>query len=221
MDLYIRHLGRQDYPKTLAAMHALTQARTPETPDEIWCLEHPPVFTQGQAGKPEHILHAGTIPIVQSDRGGQVTYHGPGQLIVYLLLDIKRLHYGVRDLVNLIEHALIDTLAQLGVHAYAQAQAPGVYVDTPQVQGAKIAALGLRIRKGCSLHGLSFNLDMDLSPFQQINPCGYAGMPVTQVKALCPGADMDWVRLQVITQLVNRLGHTQYEHTCDLPSTLN
>lgn len=165
------------------AMRAFTAARTDDTVDELWLLCHQPVFTQGQAGKPEHVLAPGEIPVVQIDRGGQVTYHGPGQLVVYLLLDVRRSGVGVRDLVERIEQSIIDVLAQAGVEAQNQRKAPGVYV-----KGAKIAALGLRIRQGRSYHGLSFNVDMDLSPFSRINPCGYEGMQVTQMRDLPYGS---------------------------------
>ena len=160
-------------------MRDFTLNRQEDTPDEVWLLEHEAVFTQGQAGKAEHILAAGEIPVVNVDRGGQVTYHGPGQLVAYTLLDIKRLEMGVRDLVSHLEHSVVDVLAQWGVLAYAKPDAPGVYVN-----GAKIASLGLRIKKGRAYHGLALNVDMDLSPFQRINPCGYAGMAMTQLKDL-------------------------------------
>ncbi len=160
-------------------MQAFTAARGPDTPDELWLLQHPPVFTLGQAGRREHILADIGVPIVAIDRGGQVTYHGPGQVIVYVLLDLKRRGYGVKALVTRLEQAVIDVLAGFGVAAARRAGAPGVYVN-----GAKIAALGLRIRNGCSYHGLSLNVDMDLAPFAAINPCGYAGLAVTQTRDL-------------------------------------
>jgi lipoyl(octanoyl) transferase len=160
-------------------MRDFTSARTHETPDEIWLVEHPPVFTLGQAGRQEHVLTDLGIPIIPIDRGGQVTYHGPGQVVVYLLLDLRRRGYGVKELVNRLEQAVIDLLADYGVTAARLDGAPGVYVD-----GAKIAALGLRIRNGCSYHGLALNVDMDLSPYAAINPCGYAGMAVTQTRDL-------------------------------------
>ena len=167
------------YEPVWAAMRAFTAARGPDTPDELWVLCHQPVFTQGQAGKPEHVLAPGDIPVVQIDRGGQVTYHGPGQVVIYLLLDVRRSGIGVRDLVDRIEQSVIDLLAEVGIEARNQRKAPGVYV-----KDAKIAALGLRIRQGRSYHGLSFNVDMDLSPFSRINPCGYEGMPVAQLRDL-------------------------------------
>ena len=175
----VRRLGRVEYEPTWRAMQEFTASRTPETPDELWIVEHPPVFTLGQAGKPEHILEDVGIPIVKIDRGGQVTYHGPGQVVIYLLLDLARLKIKVRELVTAIEQGVIDFLAAHGVQAERRAGAPGVYVGE-----AKIAALGLKIRNGCSYHGLSLNVDMDLSPFAAINPCGYAGLKVTQTKNL-------------------------------------
>jgi len=176
VSLIIRRLGQAEYTPTWQRMKSLTDTRTAESPDEIWLLEHPPVFTQGQAGKAEHVLAPGTIPIVQIDRGGQVTYHGPGQLVAYLMLDLRRLNIGARQLVTHIENALIALLQRFQVHAHARPDAPGVYVAEK-----KIASLGLRIRKGCSYHGLALNTCMDLEPFQRINPCGYAGMQVTQL----------------------------------------
>tara|TARA_R110000850_G_scaffold81506_10_gene175099 strand:+ start:2081 stop:2722 length:642 start_codon:yes stop_codon:yes gene_type:complete len=175
----VRRLGLVDYLPTLEAMRALTAERGPDTPDEIWLLEHPPVFTQGQAGKPEHVLAAGDIPVVQVERGGQVTYHGPGQLVAYLMLDIRRMELGVRDLVTAMERSLVRLLASYGVEAAPRSDAPGVYVGS-----AKIASLGLRIRRGCSFHGLALNVDMDMQPFQRINPCGYAGLAMTQLSDL-------------------------------------
>lgn len=175
----VRHLGLQLYQQMLDAMHAFTATRTADTLDELWVLQHQPVFTQGQTGRPEHLLHPGDIPVVQSDRGGQVTYHGPGQLVVYFLLDVKRRETGPRELVTLIETSIIKVLETYGLQAGLRKGAPGVYVE-----GRKIAALGLRIRRGCSLHGLSFNIDMDLEPFSRINPCGYAGLQCTQLRDL-------------------------------------
>lgn len=175
--LIIRHIeGLQDYQTTWQAMQDFTRQRTAETPDELWLLEHHPVFTQGRAGKSEHLLNPGNIPVVHSDRGGQITYHGPGQLIGYCLLDLKRKELGVRDLVGGIEQTLIEYLASLGIQAEADPKAPGVYVE-----GKKIAALGLRIHKSRSYHGFSINVNMDLSPFMQINPCGYQGLTITQI----------------------------------------
>lgn len=175
----IRDLGLTDYTPVWQAMQTFTNTRDANTPDELWVLQHNPVFTQGQAGKPEHVLDAHGIPVIQSDRGGQVTYHGPGQLVIYFLLDVRRRGFGVRALVDLIENSVIDVLHSYGIEAELRKGAPGVYV-----KDRKIAALGLRVRKGGSLHGLSFNVDMDLAPFSYINPCGYAGMEVTQLRDL-------------------------------------
>lgn len=194
--LIVRQLGRVEYAPTFAAMQAFTAARTAETPDELWVVEHPPVFTQGLAGKAEHILRTTGIPVVQIDRGGQVTYHGPGQLVIYLLLDLRRREIKVRELVQRMEQALIDCLADYGVAAARLAGAPGVYVDG----NTKIAALGLRIKNGCSYHGLALNVDMDLTPFQAINPCGYAGMAVTHLAARLRMAEQrDEVPIEVPT----------------------
>lgn len=172
----VKRLGRVEYEPTWRAMQEFTAARTADTADEIWLLQHPPVFTLGMAGKTEHLLVDIGIPVVPIDRGGQITYHGPGQVVIYLMLDLKRLGYGIRELVRRMEQAVIDMLAELGIRAERLDGAPGVYVA-----GAKIAALGLRVKNGCTFHGLCLNVDMDLSPFQAINPCGYAGMAVTQV----------------------------------------
>ncbi len=175
----VRNLGRVDYEPTWQAMLDFTAARTDETPDELWICEHPPVYTLGQAGKPEHLLFDTGIPLIKIDRGGQITYHGPGQVVVYLLIDLSRRKLKVRELVSCIEQAVIDCLGEHGVTAERRDGAPGVYVGE-----AKVAALGLRVRNGCCYHGVSLNVDMDLSPFSAINPCGYAGMAVTQTKDL-------------------------------------
>ena len=177
--LIVRHLGLQDYSAIFEAMKAFNEQRDASTADEIWMLEHQPVFTQGQAGKEEYILLPGDIPVVKSDRGGHVTYHGPGQITAYILVDLKRLKIGVRDLVTLIEQSLVETLAYWNISAAPRKDAPGVYVDN----GEKIASLGLRIRKGCSYHGLNFNVSMDLSPWLRINPCGL-GVAMTQLADL-------------------------------------
>jgi lipoyl(octanoyl) transferase len=179
VNFVVKRLGRVDYAPTFRAMQDFTAVRTSETPDELWIVEHPPVYTLGQAGKPEHILNDVGIPVIKIDRGGQVTYHGPGQVVIYLLLDLQRLKLKVRELVTAIEQAIVDALADCGIAAVRRTGAPGVYVGD-----AKIAALGLRIRNGCSYHGLSLNVDMDLSPFAAINPCGYAGLRVTQTSEL-------------------------------------
>lgn len=178
-ELAVHQLGRVDYEPTWRAMQEFTATRTPETADELWVCEHPPVYTLGQAGKPEHLLTDIGIPLVKIDRGGQITYHGPGQVVIYLLIDLPRRKLKVREIVTAIEQAVIDLLAGYDVAAERHEKAPGVYVGP-----AKVAALGLRIRKGCSYHGVSLNVDMDLSPFAAINPCGYPGMPVTQTKDL-------------------------------------
>jgi lipoyl(octanoyl) transferase len=175
----VRHLGRVEYEPTWRAMQAFTAQRSPDTPDELWLLEHPPVYTQGQAGKPEHLIAATDIPVIPIDRGGQITYHGPGQVVAYVLVDLRRRGYGIRELVTRMEQAVIDLLAAHGIFASRMAGAPGVYVED-----AKIAALGLRVKHGCTYHGLALNVDMDLGPFAAINPCGYAGMRVTQCSDL-------------------------------------
>ena len=179
MDYRVKHLGCVAFEPVFDAMQAFTSARTPQTPDEIWFLEHEPVYTLGLAGKTEHVLRETDIPLVRTDRGGQVTYHGPGQLISYLLIDFKRMHIGVRELVRRIEQSVIDLMAEFDIVAHSDVDAPGVYVGS-----AKIASLGLRIRNGAVYHGLSLNVDMDLTPFDWINPCGYPNLKVTQIKDL-------------------------------------
>lgn len=212
--LIIRVLGEQPYEPIWQAMQTFTDQRNDQTIDEIWLLEHEPVFTLGRNGKYEHILNKSDIPIVPIDRGGQVTYHGPGQLIAYLLIDIKRRKLGVRQLVTHIEQSIIDTLAEFDLKAYAQKDAPGVYINK-----AKIAALGLRIRKGCSFHGLSFNVNMDLAPFKQINPCGYKNLEVTQLSDYIKDIDTSRVQQQLIKHLSTHLSfaHLQWEHHSELP----
>ncbi|HBP50488.1 lipoyl(octanoyl) transferase LipB [Pseudomonas sp. FSL R10-0056] len=204
--LGIRELGQLDYERTWLAMQRFTDERklVPDTQDEVWLVQHPPVFTQGQAGKAEHLLLPGDIPVVKSDRGGQVTYHGPGQLVAYLMLDVRRLGYGVRELVTRMEQCLIDLLASYGVSAAAKADAPGVYVD-----GAKIASLGLRIRNGCSFHGLALNVDMDLEPFRRINPCGYAGLAMTQLRDHAGPIEFAEVGARLRSQLVKHLDYAE------------
>ena len=204
--LGIRELGVLDYERTWLAMQRFTDERklVPDTQDEVWLVQHPPVFTQGQAGKAEHLLLPGDIPVVKSDRGGQVTYHGPGQLVAYLMLDVRRLGYGVRELVTRMEQCLIDLLASYGVSAAAKADAPGVYVD-----GAKIASLGLRIRNGCSFHGLALNVDMDLEPFRRINPCGYAGLAMTQLRDHAGPIEFAEVGVRLRAQLVKHLDYAE------------
>lgn len=187
--ILVRHLGLQPYEPVSQAMHDFTDSRDDTTPDEIWLVEHLPVFTQGQAGKAEHLLMTGDIPVIQSDRGGQVTYHGPGQQVMYVLLNLKRRKLGVRELVTLLEQTVVNTLAEYGIDAHPRADAPGVYVGE-----MKICSLGLRIRKGCSFHGLALNINMDLTPFQRINPCGYAGMEMTQMRQWVDTATPDNIR---------------------------
>jgi lipoyl(octanoyl) transferase len=198
--ILVRRLGRVDYAPTFKAMQDFTAARTADTADELWLVEHPPVFTQGLAGKAEHLLADVGIPVVQIDRGGQVTYHGPGQIVVYLLLDLRRRGFKVRELVNRMEQALIDCLADYGVSAQRKDGAPGVYVGD-----AKIAALGLRIKNGCSYHGLSLNVDMDLTPFRAINPCGYAGMEVIQLRDFANPGNLADVQDKLLAHLQAQL----------------
>ena len=191
-------------------MKKFTDERSAETNDGLWLVEHPSVFTLGQAGKPEHILNPGDIPIVQSDRGGQVTYHGPGQLVGYLLIDLKRRRLGVRDLVSGIENTLIDFLEQQGITSQARKDAPGVYVGA-----AKIAALGLRVRKGRSYHGFSLNVDMDLEPFTRINPCGYEGLEVTQLRAQGVKMNVQSASAQLVDHLKHRFGYNSVQYLTD------
>ena len=204
--LIIKDLGRQDYQTVWQAMQSFTDTRTADYADEIWLVEHNPVFTQGQAGKPEHLINSHQIPVVQSDRGGQITYHGPGQQIAYILLNLRRNQLSVRELVSHLENAVIQTLAQLGIEAYAKPDAPGVYINQK-----KICSLGLRIRRGCSFHGLALNVDMDLTPFQFINPCGYAGMEMTQVCDFTPKTTMTDVQTILINQLIRLLNISNFK----------
>lgn len=197
----MRWLGRAEYEPTWRAMQDFTAQRTAATPDEIWILEHPPVFTQGQAGKPEHLIGETGTPVVPIDRGGQITYHGPGQVVAYVLVDLRRRGYGVRELVSRMEQAVIDFLEAQGVVAARREGAPGVYVAS-----AKIAALGLRVRHGCTYHGLALNVDMDLAPFAAINPCGYPGMQVTQ----CRDLGIELAPAQVGAALAEALLNTIY-----------
>ena len=201
--LEVINLGVQDYQTSWQAMTDFTNQRAPETVDQLWLVEHPPVFTQGQAGKAEHLLFPGDIPVVQTDRGGQVTYHGPGQLVAYPLLDLRRLKIGVRELVTAIEQTIVATLAQYGIDSAAKPDAPGVYVN-----GDKIASLGLRVRRGCSFHGLALNVAMDLAPFQRINPCGYQGLAMTQMRDLVSNPpDLAQVQEQLVTEFARKLGY--------------
>ncbi|MBT8130027.1 MAG: lipoyl(octanoyl) transferase LipB [Gammaproteobacteria bacterium] len=196
MPLIVREFGQRPYHPVWQDMQHFTDQRNETTADELWLLQHAPVFTLGKNGKPEHIRDPGSIPVIQSDRGGQVTYHGPGQIVVYTLLDLKRMNIGVRELVTRIENAVIGLLQDYAVEASARRDAPGVYVD-----GRKIAALGLRVRKGCSFHGLALNVDMDLAPFSQINPCGYQGLEVTQLTELADIKDFGAVEQQLLSHL--------------------
>ncbi|MDO9219956.1 MAG: lipoyl(octanoyl) transferase LipB [Thiobacillus sp.] len=201
VEVIVRSLGQVEYEPTWRAMQDFTAQRSPDTPDEIWLLQHPPVYTQGQAGKAEHLIAATDIPVVPIDRGGQITYHGPGQIVAYVLVDLRRRGYGIRELVTRLEQAVIEVLAGVSVTATRQTGAPGVYVE-----GAKIAALGLRVKHGCTYHGLALNVDMDLRPFAAINPCGYAGMRVTQCRDL--GVSESLLSLQ--QSLTHALSRTIY-----------
>lgn len=213
--LVVKNLGRQDYEPVWKAMHTFTDERDENSCDEVWLVEHNPVFTQGQAGKEEHVLAAGDIPVVKSDRGGQVTYHGPGQLVAYVLINLRRKKIGVRELVTHIENTVINTLSQFTIESAARPDAPGVYVDNK-----KICSLGLRIRKGCSFHGLALNVNMDLSPFLRINPCGYAGMEMIQLHDLIKENDtvenktehVEDVHPLLIKELTTLLDYTDIEY---------
>lgn len=205
--ILVRHLGLQPYEPVSQAMHDFTDSRDDTTPDEIWLVEHLPVFTQGQAGKAEHLLMTGDIPVIQSDRGGQVTYHGPGQQVMYVLLNLKRRKLGVRELVTLLEQTVLNTLAEYGIDAHPRADAPGVYVGE-----MKICSLGLRIRKGCSFHGLALNINMDLTPFQRINPCGYAGMEMTQMRQWVDTATPDNIRPVLLKNVLALLNNPPHEY---------
>ncbi|WP_217480072.1 lipoyl(octanoyl) transferase LipB [Enterobacter chuandaensis] len=205
--ILVRHLGLQPYEPVSQAMHDFTDSRDDTTPDEIWLVEHLPVFTQGQAGKAEHLLMTGDIPVIQSDRGGQVTYHGPGQQVMYVLLNLKRRKLGVRELVTLLEQTVVNTLAEYDIDAHPRADAPGVYVGE-----MKICSLGLRIRKGCSFHGLALNINMDLTPFQRINPCGYAGMEMTQMRQWVDTATPDNIRPVLLKNVLALLNNPPHEY---------
>ena len=206
--LNIRDLGRRDYESVWHDMQAFTAARQADTPDELWIVEHPPVFTLGLNGKAEHLLNPGNIPVIKVDRGGQVTYHGPGQLVLYTLLDIQRRHLGVKELVRKIEQAIINLLAEFGIEATGREDAPGVYVTD-----AKIAALGLRVKQGRTYHGLALNVAMDLTPFSRINPCGHAGMAVTQTRDLGITVTLPELRDRLIDHLCTLLGYNCPSHT--------
>ena len=198
---HVVDLGRRAYAPVWRAMQAFTDARNEDTPDELWLVEHDPVFTLGQAGKPEHVLAAGDIPVIHVDRGGQVTYHGPGQIVLYPLLDLRRLKLGVREYVCRIEQAIIDTLDEWNIGGQRREGAPGVYVA-----GAKVAALGIRVRRGCTFHGLAFNIGMDLEPFHRINPCGYQGLQVTSMGDLGGPSGMEAVKPVLLAQLARQFG---------------
>ena len=210
--LRLRRLGRRAYETVFDAMRAFTEARHADTLDELWQVEHPPVFTQGLAGKAEHLLTPGDIPVIQVDRGGQVTYHGPGQVVIYCLLDVRRLGLSVRGLVTALEQAVIELLAAHGITAQARPDAPGVYIDD-----AKVASLGLRLRQGRSYHGLSLNVDMDLEPFTRINPCGYPGLRVTQLRDL--GVSLTPVRVaeELLPMLGRQFGYMTFSYSEGLP----
>jgi len=200
----IEYLGRSDYRQTWRAMQDFTNARQPDTADELWLTEHPPVFTQGLNGRAEHLLAPGDIPVVQIDRGGQVTYHGPGQLVMYCMLDLNRLGLGVKRLVRLLETSVIELLRDYAIDAHGRPDAPGVYVGD-----AKIAALGLRIRKGCCYHGLSLNVDLDLEPFSRINPCGYQGLEVTRMLDFAVDASVEQIGRKLAGILIGNLGEKE------------
>lgn len=210
----IHELGRQPFLRVWPAMERYTDERTEDAGDELWLVEHDPVFTLGQAGKPEHVLAAGDIPVVRTNRGGQVTYHGPGQIVAYPLVDLRRIGLGVREFVCRIEQAMIDTMAHWDVRAERRDGAPGVYVA-----GAKIGALGLRVRHGCTFHGLAFNIDLDLEPFSRINPCGYQGLAVTSMLKLRGAASMAEIKPVLVAALSSQLG-LRPELTPSLPALL-
>lgn len=207
--LGVYHLGQQPYEPIWQAMRNYSQHRDKDTADELWFLEHPPVFTQGQAGLAEHLLAPGDIPVVQTDRGGQVTYHGPGQLVCYVLVDLERMGLGVRALVSIIEQAIVNALAHWSVASAPRPDAPGIYIE-----GCKIASLGLRVRRGCSYHGLALNLSMDLSPFERINPCGYAGMNMTRLADQVQDGEFSSEEVAAILQLqlIKGLGYEKHYH---------
>jgi lipoyl(octanoyl) transferase len=206
--LIVRQLGRQRYMPIWQKMQEFTDTRDENTPDEIWLVEHESVFTQGQAGKDEHLLAPGDIEVIKVDRGGQVTYHGPGQQMMYVLFNLRRLKIGVRELVTWLEECIIESLAEYGIDAYAKADAPGVYVND-----SKIASLGLRVRRGCSFHGLALNVNMDLSPFLRINPCGYAGMNMVQTKELNGPQNLEAAGQGLVKHMIKKLNATQVKHT--------
>lgn len=208
--IIFRHQGLRPYVETVARMQAFTDTRDTAITDEIWLLQHPPVFTQGLAGKAEHVLAPGDIPVVQTDRGGQVTYHGPGQLVVYFLMDLRRLDIGIRTLVSRLEQSVIATLAEYSINAAPRADAPGVYIEQ-----AKICSIGLRVRRGCTYHGIAFNIDMDLEPFQRINPCGFRNLKVVQLTDFVPKITVDMVASRLIPHLCEKFGYTTPSHVIE------
>ncbi|MFC0118529.1 lipoyl(octanoyl) transferase LipB [Pseudoalteromonas xiamenensis] len=208
VDVYVRHLGRQSYEPIWQRMQTFTDVRDENDPDEIWLVEHDPVFTQGQAGKDEHVLAPGDIPVIKVDRGGQVTYHGPGQQMLYVLFNLRRLKIGVRELVTWLEECIIDLLKEYDIEAYAKPDAPGVYVND-----CKVASLGLRVRRGCSFHGLALNVNMDLAPFLRINPCGYAGMQMVQTKDLNGPQNVEDAGHGLVKHMLKRLQAEHVLHT--------
>lgn len=211
--IIIRQVNTGDYQGIWHSMQSFTDNRDDSVIDELWIVEHDPVFTQGQAGKEEHLLNTGDIPVVKVDRGGQVTYHGPGQLVVYLLINLRRKKLGVRDLVTLIEQAIVDTLGEFGIKAYAKKDAPGVYIDEK-----KVASLGLRVRRGCSFHGLALNVDMDLTPFLRINPCGYAGLEMVQTSQVHGPKTIQEAATPLTEKLATALGASNIDYQQGLPN---
>jgi lipoyl(octanoyl) transferase len=219
--IHIRSYGIQDYLYCWNNMQVFTQKRTTETLDEIWLLEHYPVYTQGQNGKPEHILQSSHIPIIQTDRGGQVTYHGPGQLMCYTLIDLKRKKITIREFVTMLEQSVITLLAGYSINAYAKREAPGIYIKTNMVQTVdpvekKIASLGLRVKRGCTYHGLALNINMDLMPFTQINPCGCRALQMTQLNEFVPCQDLLTIGKKLVIHLMKHLGYLQVYYASSL-----
>ncbi len=208
--LEVLELGMQDYTSCMHKLREFTTNRDKHTTDQIWILQHHPVFTQGQAGKPEHILNPGDIPIVQSDRGGQVTYHGPGQLIVYFLIDLPRKRINVRNFIDSIQQSVISLLASYDIQGYSDPEAPGVYVE-----GKKLCSIGVRVRKGCTYHGISLNVDMDLEPFKRINPCGYTGMEISQISNYVQPISMAAIIERVIPIIQNKLSYPTIKYAKD------
>ena len=201
-EIRLRRLGRRECERAVGEMRAFTDSRAEDTPDEIWLVEHPPVYTLGQAGRRAHVHAPGQVPVIATDRGGQVTYHGPGQAVVYVLMDLRRLGLGVRGLVHELEQAVIDAVGRAGVAAGRRPGAPGVYVDD-----AKLAALGLRVRRGCTYHGIAVNVDLDLAPFRGIDPCGYAGLEVTRLRDLGVAWTVEETGSRVARELMDRIAH--------------